>query len=236
MPTRASPAACSPAMANAARRELTRLARANERLDQRRAALTAQLADLDADLAAHHRRLSLLRELAGEGTPPATVKNPPRGAVTVVGGRALRVAAGKLLWQQRQAAEIHYREWFERLLAARYAISGRDPLASFLTNVRGSAAVTRGRQPGHYRLDLPAHQHHQHLVQRLEAERLRSDLGGQRDALERQLRAARRDLAELDDIFDPDQRKDNPCPTLPPIPTLHAGASRTSQCETSSRA
>jgi hypothetical protein len=49
--------------------------------------------------------------------------------------------------------EIYYREWFEQLVQAGYAVGGRDPLASFLTNVRDSPAVVHGQTQGFYRLD-----------------------------------------------------------------------------------
>jgi hypothetical protein len=49
--------------------------------------------------------------------------------------------------------EIYYREWFEQLVQAGYTVGGRDPLASFLTNVRDSPAVVRGQTQGYYRLD-----------------------------------------------------------------------------------
>jgi hypothetical protein len=80
-----------------------------------------------------------------------------------VKGRELRREAGRLLWSWRGLDGVHYREWFERVLAAGYAVGGKDPAASFLTNVRESPAVVRGEEQGFYRLD-PA------SVQRIEQE------------------------------------------------------------------
>jgi hypothetical protein len=61
--------------------------------------------------------------------------------------------AGRQLWDAQGEQEVHYREWFERLIAAGYAIGGKDPLASFLTNIRDSPAVARGSKQGYYKLD-----------------------------------------------------------------------------------
>jgi hypothetical protein len=68
-------------------------------------------------------------------------------------GAELRRVAGHLLWRAQRDNEIHYREWFERVIAEGYAIGGKDPVASFLTNMRDSPAVIRGSKQGHYRLD-----------------------------------------------------------------------------------
>ena len=61
--------------------------------------------------------------------------------------------AGRQLWTFQGEQEVHYREWFERLMAAGFAIGGKDPLASFLTNIRDSPAVARGSRQGYYKLD-----------------------------------------------------------------------------------
>lgn len=77
-------------------------------------------------------------------------RQPAKGAIK---GRELRRVAGRLLWDAQRDREIHYREWFERVIAAGYAVGGKDPVASFLTNIRDSPAVQRGSLPGRYRLD-----------------------------------------------------------------------------------
>jgi len=125
-------------------------------IEQRRAALLGQLAELDAEAQGYARRRSLLEELVyveeALPTPPATapeVRTPMR----VIKGAELRRVAGRLLWTSQREDEIHYREWFERVLAEGYAIGGKDPVASFLTNIRDSPAVVRGSTQGYYRLD-----------------------------------------------------------------------------------
>ena len=73
--------------------------------------------------------------------------------VKAIRGRQLRRVAGQILWSELGEQGTHYREWFERVLERGYAVGGRDPLASFLTNVRDSPALVRGSRQGFYRLD-----------------------------------------------------------------------------------
>jgi septal ring factor EnvC (AmiA/AmiB activator) len=144
-------------LVRAAAAEEERVDRALRRLSHRRDTLAAELADLESQMGELHERRRLLAMLvegpdAAEGLP-AAVAATPRAGVTAVRGRQLRRVAARLLWETSGTNEVHYREWFERLLTAGYAVGGRDPLASFLTNVRDSPAVVRGAQPGFYRLD-----------------------------------------------------------------------------------
>lgn len=144
-------------LVRAAAAEEERVDRALARLSHRRDTLAAELADLESQMGELHERRRLLAMLV-DG--PASAEDlradavaPPRAGVTAVRGRELRRVAAQLLWRTSQTTEIHYREWFERLVAAGYAVGGRDPLASFLTNVRDSPAVVRGARAGFYRLD-----------------------------------------------------------------------------------
>jgi hypothetical protein len=147
----------SAAIVRTARNEVVRVQRALDTLAQRRAALMAQIAELDSQARSHERRLALLSELAAveDATPAAEIGT---GELTVaparaLRGRELRREAGRLLWQWRGAEPVHYREWFERVLAAGYATGGKDPAASFLSNVRESPAVLRAEGQGRYQLD-----------------------------------------------------------------------------------
>jgi len=76
-----------------------------------------------------------------------------RTSLRAIKGAELRRVAGQLLWTTQREREIHYREWFERVISEGYAIGGKDPVASFLTNIRDSPAVIRGSTQGHYMLD-----------------------------------------------------------------------------------
>ncbi|HET6505639.1 MAG TPA: hypothetical protein VFG42_02510 [Baekduia sp.] len=146
-------------LVRAAAAEEERVDRALQRLAHRRDTLAAELSDLETQMGELHERRRLLAMLvdgpeAAEGLAASASAVPsPRAGVTAVRGRELRRVAARLLWETSGDGEVHYREWFERLLAAGYAVGGRDPLASFLTNVRDSPAVVRGAQPGFYRLD-----------------------------------------------------------------------------------
>lgn len=153
MATSYSPSA---AMVRTARNEIDRIERALSVTEQRRAAVLAQLAELEAEAEGYTRRRRLLEELVEveQATPTAEVgATTPSRATRAVRGRELRRAAGRLLWAWKGTSPIHYREWFERVLAEGYATGGKDPAASFLTNIRDSPAVVRGSTQGFYRLD-----------------------------------------------------------------------------------
>lgn len=69
-------------------------------------------------------------------------------------GRRLREIAVEVLRQRREPGEIvHYREWYELVVAAGIRVGGRDPLATFLTQV-SQAPEVRSVKPrsGLYRL------------------------------------------------------------------------------------
>lgn len=155
----AVPASPSAALIRTARSEIERIDRTMVTLEQRRAALLGQLAELDAEVEGYLHRRRLLEELmyVEQATPTTmaitTAERMPRRAIK---GAELRRVAGQLLWAAQREREIHYREWFERVIAEGYAIGGKDPVASFLTNIRDSPAVVRGSTQGHYRLDPAA--------------------------------------------------------------------------------
>lgn len=69
-------------------------------------------------------------------------------------GRRLQEIAVELLRAKRDAGSvIHYREWFELLAEAGLQVAGRDPLASFLTQIARSPSVESVRaRSGLYRL------------------------------------------------------------------------------------
>jgi hypothetical protein len=151
MPTVPQPSA---SLVRAVQGEDSRLVRALEVLEQRRAALQAELTTVDRERRQLQARRRLLAEVAG-----LEAANKDVGGVvahTQLKGRELRRVAGRLLWELQRDREIHYREWFEQVLTAGYAVAGKDPAASFLTNMRDSPAVARGSAPGHYRIDAQA--------------------------------------------------------------------------------
>jgi hypothetical protein len=51
-------------------------------------------------------------------------------------------------------APVHYRDWFELLTSQAFMPAGKDPLATFLTQVGRSPVVQRTTTAGMYLLDL----------------------------------------------------------------------------------
>jgi hypothetical protein len=69
-------------------------------------------------------------------------------------GQRLRQVAIEILENELGAGEsIHYRDWFRLVRAAGHRVAGKDPMASFLTQVSRSDAVEPlGARSGRYRL------------------------------------------------------------------------------------
>lgn len=214
----------SAALLRTVRNEIDRLERTLGTLEGRRAALAAQMAELDAEVEGYRHRRQLLEDLGEVEKATPTAQVGPRGEVVAkaVKGRRLREVAGRLLWSWQGAEEIHYRQWFERVLAAGYAIGGKDPVASFLTNVRDSPAVTRGSEQGYYRLDPSSIERIgqarnelkaeladvQRSLERAYEEATRagstSALREHRDRLGQQIKRLEADLREVRHVFDED--------------------------------
>lgn len=69
-------------------------------------------------------------------------------------GERLREVALEVLQRLSATGDpVHYRVWFEALLQSGYRVSGRDPLATFLTQItRIERVQSVGRRSGLYRL------------------------------------------------------------------------------------
>jgi hypothetical protein len=143
----------------AAGHERERIRRAQGRLAERRASLQEELARIEREIESLEQRATLLDQLTGEegallvgaGASIAAGEGGPR----TLRGRPLREQAARLLYLRHGAGQlVHYRQWFDELLAEGWDISGKDPLASFLTNVTRAPLVERGEAPGTYQLDL----------------------------------------------------------------------------------
>lgn len=77
------------------------------------------------------------------------------GGEIVLRGAQIREAAVRLLATTGQADRaVHYRTWFDLLRQAGYLPAGKDPLATFLTQIGRSPVVHRSTAPGVYSLDL----------------------------------------------------------------------------------
>ena len=107
------------------RREAERQLRAVERLSPAALALERQANDLD--------------EILGRA-PQLRLDVPAAG----LSGQRLREAAVEILTRVRGLnVPIHYREWYELLESEGMIVAGRDPLATFLTQVTRSPVVER---------------------------------------------------------------------------------------------
>lgn len=73
-------------------------------------------------------------------------------------GERLREVALEVLGRLSSSGDpIHYRVWFQALLDSGYRVLGRDPLATFLTQVSRMERVEKiGRRSGLYRLRTAA--------------------------------------------------------------------------------
>jgi hypothetical protein len=73
------------------------------------------------------------------------------------GERLREVALDVLRERARDGESMHYRAWFDALLEAGYRVTGKDPLATFLTQIsRIDRVEPVGRRSGLYRLGLAA--------------------------------------------------------------------------------
>jgi hypothetical protein len=73
------------------------------------------------------------------------------------GERLREVALEVLRDRAGEGDPIHYRAWFEALVESGYRVTGKDPLATFLTQVSRIDRVERiGRRSGLYRLRVAA--------------------------------------------------------------------------------
>jgi hypothetical protein len=177
-----TPAAPPPSarLLRAAEAERADLARHRARLDAERERLRTELERIDAGLADVRERERLLDRLAprasgedidvavtavalvqGAGDVADGVNIPDARADddalrTVLRGPAIRETAVRLLVEAGDAEALHYRDWYERVRAAGYAVAGKDPLAVFLTQLSRSPALRKSTQAGVYELDRSA--------------------------------------------------------------------------------
>jgi hypothetical protein len=124
---------------------LVRVTQQREQADRLRA-LAEQLEERTA--ADEH----LLEELAGAlGLPPQLRIEDlsPR----LRGQRLQQVALQVLQTHWGTQREIHYRQWFDLVQAQGYRVGGKDPVATFLSQVhRAPGVVSVGHRSGRYQL------------------------------------------------------------------------------------
>jgi hypothetical protein len=164
----------SPRLVRAADAERDEIERRRKLLGGRRDEILAELAEVEASLATLGERQMLLARLVptASGTRGAADQPPPSlvdgvaaeqdasaggdDAGEALRGPAIRDAAVKVLARSSAVEAIHYRAWYEMLVAAGYRVAGKDPLAVFLTQITRSPVVRKSTQAGVYALDLEA--------------------------------------------------------------------------------
>jgi hypothetical protein len=161
---RPSPATPSSRLLAAAGADRDRIERELNRVGRRAEELARELqqtVELQSELkqqAALLEQLARPRQLALEDSsarPDAGEERdeePPNGYLK---GARIRAVAVRLLAASEQAGQpVHYSVWFASLGRAGFGVAGRDPLATFLTQISRSPVVEKTDGPGLYRLNL----------------------------------------------------------------------------------
>ena len=190
-----------------AQRSRERLDAYRRQVEQRIEALGTELEQLQGELRWINDRTELLARLADD-------RYSAHGA-TILQGADLREHAVAVLATHIGAERpVHYKDWYQEMLRAGFAILGRRPTATFLTAATRSPLVLRMDEPGFYRFDPDARAR---LAR--EADKLRAELGTVNAHVEHQqqlspvmrkhrtgllasLRRIERQLAEADRILD----------------------------------
>jgi hypothetical protein len=111
--------------------------------------LHAVVEDVDREVADTARLLRQMDEMLG--LAPQLSLDALHGELR---GQRLRETAVELLRQKKGVGSVvHYREWYSLLLEAGVRVAGKDPLATFLTQVARAPGVESVRpRSGLYRL------------------------------------------------------------------------------------
>jgi hypothetical protein len=124
------------------------------RLQAERAEAEAGVASLRAELTAAEERADIVSRKIREieellGLAPQLSLEGVEGELR---GARLREVALYVLQHEVGEEPVHYRRWYE-LVAARYRVAGKDPLATFLAAISRIAGIEKvGRRSGLYQL------------------------------------------------------------------------------------
>lgn len=173
-----TPAAPPPSarLLRAAQAERADLARHRARLEAERERLRTELERIEAGLVDLRERERMLDRLAprpadeqvdvavtaetgaeiAAARASATRGGDDAEGRVVLRGPAIRETAVRLLVEAGDAEALHYRDWYERVREAGYAVAGKDPVAVFLTQLSRSPALRKSTQAGVYELDRSA--------------------------------------------------------------------------------
>ena len=153
---------------SAAAAERRRIERELVRLAAREDQLGHELAGIRESCEALEHELSVLHQLAPESaTSFASCRRAPLRLVdggtdaapssdqTTLRGAKVRETAVRVLVATGEPDQaLHYRTWFDLLRRRGFLPAGKDPLATFLTQISRSPVVRRSTEPGIYSLDL----------------------------------------------------------------------------------
>lgn len=188
-------------------RERGRLATARQRAVDRLGEAELRIRGLRAEVRAIDARVTALEAVSVARDEASAGKAVALEGEERLRGADLRRRAVQLLAQRAGPDEVHYREWFAWFVEAGCAAEGRDPLATFLTNVARSPVVRRGSRPGTYRLDGHARERlagvlaesQAQLADLLKQPERQKELAQERRRLSGEARRAERELAEVED-------------------------------------
>lgn len=206
----------SPEIRAAASVEQERIQRELDALAQRQEDLECELREVrEAASQLQHEREALRRLAAPvERERPRLRALPARDVpperVVLRGAKIREVAVRLLADSATPSGPVHYRAWFELFQAHGYTAGGRDPLATFLTQIRRSPLVESTTSTGVYSVNLDFAEDARTQLKRLREELARLDsappvpeigvvaerrqrrlsLGGEIQTLERQLQEA----------------------------------------------
>jgi hypothetical protein len=166
--------------------ELAALDRHSERLVARREELQTELDQVHGALVAIEERMRLLNQLtplsehpgiapsSTDDTSSTEVPDDENGRAAdrdILRGTAIRETAVRLLAESPEAARpIHYKRLFQLLWEAGFAVAGKNPLATFLTQLSRSPVMRKTTEAGVYELDAEAPERLRRRLAQLQSE------------------------------------------------------------------
>lgn len=159
----AEPYKPSSRLRRAAAAEVTRVDRSIARVDRRERDLLEQLSalhdtratlEIERDALAHFAGTEVAKATEEPAVTPGLRAVPDADAVTLRGARIREQAIRVLVAGRHVDCPIHYRDWYQLLVAAGYVATGQDPLATFLTQIGRSPLVRSTGTKGVYVVDL----------------------------------------------------------------------------------
>lgn len=166
----------------AAEREREGILVHHRRLEAERDRLLAEADRVNQAISQLDQRLQTLNDLLGplsEGEPLQHERKMPSPtdpseadpAGRMIAGPQIREAAVRVILQQPEYVEaLHYRQWYERVKAAGFAVKGKNPEAVFLTQLNRSPVIRKSSEAGVYELDRQAPLRLRQRLERLQAE------------------------------------------------------------------